>query len=152
MLTYRGPKKLLYLKVEVYQLFTAKSSAFWDVTPCNPVKVNRLLEKTFRPRFRPRSWRQRISPKRRLTFTGLHSVYCLKIQLFMHTAVKTANPIHLTLITLKCRTMILSVVLIFFFFFLVVPTRGSVLPFRSIKLILLSFLIRTVGRTPWTSD
>jgi hypothetical protein len=32
------------------------------------------------------------------------------------------------------------------------PTRGSVLPLRSIGLILLSFLIRTVGRTPWTGD
>jgi hypothetical protein len=40
----------------------------------------------------------------------------------------------------------------FFLFFLVAPTRGSVLPFRSIGLILLSFLIRTVGRTPWTGD
>jgi hypothetical protein len=39
-----------------------------------------------------------------------------------------------------------------FFFFLVAPTRGSVLPFQSIGLILLSFLIRTVGRTPWTGD
>jgi hypothetical protein len=38
------------------------------------------------------------------------------------------------------------------FFFLVAPTRGSVLPFRSIGLILLSFLIRTVGRTPWAGD
>jgi hypothetical protein len=39
-----------------------------------------------------------------------------------------------------------------FFFFLVAPTRGSVLPFRRIGLILLSFLIRTVGRIPWTGD
>jgi hypothetical protein len=39
-----------------------------------------------------------------------------------------------------------------FFFFLVAHTRGSVLPFRSIGLILLSFLIRTLGRTPWTGD
>jgi hypothetical protein len=39
-----------------------------------------------------------------------------------------------------------------FFFFLVAPTRGSMLPFRSIGLILLSFLIRTVSRTPWTGD
>jgi hypothetical protein len=43
--------------------------------------------------------------------------------------------------------MTTSLVEVFFFFFLVAPTRGSVLPFRSIGLILLSFLIRTVGRT-----
>jgi hypothetical protein len=42
--------------------------------------------------------------------------------------------------------------ILYLFFFLVAPTRGSVLPFRSIGLILLSFFIRTVGRTPWTGD
>jgi hypothetical protein len=43
-------------------------------------------------------------------------------------------------------------VYLYIFFPLVAPTRGSVLPFRSIGLIVLSFLIRTIGRTPWTGD
>jgi hypothetical protein len=35
---------------------------------------------------------------------------------------------------------------------LLLPHVESVLSLRSIGLILLSFLIRTVGRTPWTGD
>jgi hypothetical protein len=52
----------------------------------------------------------------------------------------------------KARADVNTVRFVIFFFFLVAPTRGSVLLFRSIGLILLSLLIRTVGRTPWTGD
>jgi hypothetical protein len=37
-------------------------------------------------------WRRYISPKRRLTFNGLHGIISQKIELLITTAVRTSNP------------------------------------------------------------
>jgi hypothetical protein len=37
-------------------------------------------------------WRQHVSPKRQLTFNGLHGIISQKIELFITTAVRTSSP------------------------------------------------------------
>jgi hypothetical protein len=79
-----------------------KSSIFSDITPCNPLKVNRrfggicclhllsrasachLLSRWFLAWLIPQPWRWRrhVPPKRRLTFNGLHGVISKKTELF----------------------------------------------------------------------
>jgi hypothetical protein len=57
-----------------------KSSIFWDITPCSPLRVNR-------PAFtlvfawliiRPWRWRRHVPPKSRLALKGLHGVISQK--------------------------------------------------------------------------
>jgi hypothetical protein len=80
-------------------MWILKSSVFWDITPCSPLKVNRRFRGTYRlylqgrrtsrtrnqPEsrwqtetclfsLRPWRWSRYVSPKRQLTFNGLHSV------------------------------------------------------------------------------
>jgi hypothetical protein len=55
-----------------------KSSVFWDLTLCSPLKVNRC--------FRGR-WRRRVPLKRQLTFSGLHSVISQNTELFMRNLI-----------------------------------------------------------------
>jgi hypothetical protein len=52
-----------------------------------------LLSRWFLAWFILRPWRRRrhVPPKRRLTFNGLHGVISQKIELFLTTAVRTAN-------------------------------------------------------------
>jgi hypothetical protein len=63
-----------------------KSSVVWNITPRNPLKVNRHYGGTCRLCFlsvscwfdawlilRPRRWRRHVPPKRQLTFNGLSS-------------------------------------------------------------------------------
>jgi hypothetical protein len=70
---------------------TYKGSVFWDLTPCNPVKVSWHFGGTCRLHFQLRRWRWHVPPKRRLTFAGLHAVLSQKIELFITTAVRTSN-------------------------------------------------------------
>jgi hypothetical protein len=51
-----------------------KSTIFWDITPCNPLKVNSLF-------YDPEDGGD-VPPKRRLPFNGLHGVISQKIVLF----------------------------------------------------------------------
>jgi hypothetical protein len=76
-----------------------KSSVFWDITPCSPLKVNRRFGETCHVfssayhllsgwflawlMFQPRRWRQHVPPKRRLTFSGLHGAKSQKIEFFI---------------------------------------------------------------------
>jgi hypothetical protein len=96
-----------------------KSSVFWDVTPCSPLKTNRRFCGTCRLQFqgqriigqarlyllpasvwflswliilRPWRWRRHVPPKRQLNFNGLHGVISHKTELFIATAVRTWNP------------------------------------------------------------
>jgi hypothetical protein len=98
-----------------------KRTIFWDMTPCSLLKVNRRFGGTYRLHLqgrrirrasnqresrrqaeqgwflarlilRPWRWRQYVTPKRRLTFTGLHGVISQKIVLFITTALRTSNP------------------------------------------------------------
>jgi hypothetical protein len=82
-----------------------KSTIFWDVTPCSPLKINRRFGGKYRSAchllsrwflglliFRPWRWRRYVPPKRRLALTGLHCVMSQKIVLFITTAVRTSNP------------------------------------------------------------
>jgi hypothetical protein len=47
-----------------------KGSVFWDISPCNHVKVNRLFIGTHWPW----RWRWHVFLKRRLSFTGIHGI------------------------------------------------------------------------------
>jgi hypothetical protein len=78
-----------------------KSTIFWDIMPCSPLKIYRhfggtallstcfhvgfLLGLFFDPEDGP--------PKSRLTLNGPHCVISNKIVLFITTAVRTSNPI-----------------------------------------------------------
>jgi hypothetical protein len=72
-----------------------KSSVFWDVSLCSPLKIKQskasylfhagfLLGLFFDP--------EDIIPKLRLTFNGLHVSISKKIELFIATDVRTSNP------------------------------------------------------------
>jgi hypothetical protein len=97
-----------------YELLTRpslllKSTIFWDITPCSPLKVSRRFERTSPPfsgsnkpskisawkkvtmrwylaRFiRPWRWRRYVPPKRGLSFNGQHGV-------IYRMTVRTSNP------------------------------------------------------------
>jgi hypothetical protein len=81
--------------------FSLKSTIFWDITPCSPLKVNRCFGGTYRLHLQDRRIRRArnqwqaeryVPPKRRLTCNGLHGVISQKIVLFITTAVSTSNP------------------------------------------------------------
>jgi hypothetical protein len=70
------------LGFQVLRAVVMKSSIFWDITPCSPLKDNlrfggtcrlQLLEKLI---IRP--WRRHVPPKSRLTFNGLQRRYIPK--------------------------------------------------------------------------
>jgi hypothetical protein len=80
----------------------SKSSIFWDIMPYGPLEANRrfggtsachLLSRWYLAQliFRPWRWRRYVSPKRWLTFSGLHGVISEKIVLFITTAVRTSS-------------------------------------------------------------
>jgi hypothetical protein len=82
-----------------------KSSNFWNITPCIPLKFNRLGRKCcllvlLAACFMSVScmaysstcrWRRHVPPKRRLTFNGPRGVISHRIELFLTTAVRTSN-------------------------------------------------------------
>jgi hypothetical protein len=63
-----------------------KSINLWDITPCSPMSVNRVIyclrlqgrKNTFS--YKPA--RKQVSPKRQLTLNGLHGVISQKLILF----------------------------------------------------------------------
>jgi hypothetical protein len=80
-----------------------KSTIFWDITPCSPLKVNRRFGGTssacylFSVRYlarllRPSRWRRYVPPKRRLTLNGLHGVISHKTVQFITKDGMTSNP------------------------------------------------------------
>jgi hypothetical protein len=67
------------------QIISIKSSVFWDITPCNPLKIYQLLPVScwfLAWLIWPWKWRQQVPPKHRLTFNRLHSNISQKIELF----------------------------------------------------------------------
>jgi hypothetical protein len=73
--------RIILLGFEVLTAMVKKSSIFWDITPCNPLKVNRrftchLLSCWFLAWLIlwPRRWRWYVHPNRRLTFSRLRGV------------------------------------------------------------------------------
>jgi hypothetical protein len=84
---------------EILTAVAMRSTIFWDITPCSPLKVNRRFGRIYRlqlqsfschllPRWflarlilRPWRWRVYVPLKRRLTFNGLHGVITQKIVL-----------------------------------------------------------------------
>jgi hypothetical protein len=100
--TYQGRKRTCYI---------SKSSVFWDIMPCSPLKNNQSFGGIFRLHLLGRSsvcyllhtcsslaysttlkWRQYFPPKSRCTFHGLHDVIPQEIELCTTTAVRTSNP------------------------------------------------------------
>jgi hypothetical protein len=77
--------------------FIPKTSVFWDITPCIPLKVNQRYGGTCGFHLQGR----RISQARnhreagsKQTFNGLHGVISQKIDLFITTALRTSNSPH----------------------------------------------------------
>jgi hypothetical protein len=81
-----------------------KSSVFWDITPCNAVKVNHRFGGRYRlhlkglkvsqarnqhevgsKEIKQALLLQRVSPKSRLTFIGLHGVISQKMEFFFQS-------------------------------------------------------------------
>jgi hypothetical protein len=116
---------LLCIKTSLNMTVVVKSTVFWDITSCIPLKVNRRFGGTchlhlhswrisrernqcesrwqaelwFLPRriLRPWRWRRCVPLKRRLTFNGLHGILSQKIVSFITTTVRTSNPTWLWL-------------------------------------------------------
>jgi hypothetical protein len=76
-----------------------KSSIFWYITPCTPLKVNGRFGGTYRlhlqcPRISQAKKPASAQVVSRMTFNGLHGVITQKIELFVTTGVKTSNPTY----------------------------------------------------------
>jgi hypothetical protein len=72
-----------------------KSTIFWDITPCRPLKDNRRFGGIYRLHFQAYlalKWRQYFPQECPLSFNGIHGVICHKILLFITTAVRPSNP------------------------------------------------------------
>jgi hypothetical protein len=81
-----------------------KSTIFWDITPCSPLRVNRHFGGIYRLHFQGRKiiwarhqhesrwqaelwrWRWYVPPKRGLTLNELHGIMSQKTELFITTA------------------------------------------------------------------
>jgi hypothetical protein len=81
--------KSLFVGFEVLTAVVMNSSLFLDITPWNPLKVNQSSACHLRHAgfllgllFLPWRWKRHVSPKRQLTFNGLHGVISQKIKLF----------------------------------------------------------------------
>jgi hypothetical protein len=76
---------------EVVTEVLMKSTIFWDITPCIPLKGNLPFGGTYRLHLQgrisrviyQRESRRYVRPKRRLTFNGLHGVLSQNIVLFI---------------------------------------------------------------------
>jgi hypothetical protein len=64
----RKRNKLIHMRFEVLSAVVMKSSVFWDITPCSPLKVNQHLRGTCQ-----------------LAFNRLHNIISQKIELFITT-------------------------------------------------------------------
>jgi hypothetical protein len=79
------------IRFEVLTAVVVKSTIFWDITPCSPVKVNRrgllatclLAGSCWNDFLRPWRWRRYVPPKRRLQLNRLHGVTPQKMILFI---------------------------------------------------------------------
>jgi hypothetical protein len=77
-------------RMEVLTAEAMKSSAFWDIAPCSPLKVNVHFRSSVCYLFphcflgwlhvRPRIWRRYVPPKRRLAFNGLYDLVSQKTE------------------------------------------------------------------------
>jgi hypothetical protein len=66
--------RLMVVGLEVLTAVVVKSTIFRDITPCSPLKVSRRFGGKYLLNFQdwPWRWRRYVSPKRQLTFNGLH--------------------------------------------------------------------------------
>jgi hypothetical protein len=68
-----------------------KSSVFWDIMPCSPLKATCFHWFLAWLIFWPWRWKQHVPSKRWLIFNGLHDVMSQKVELFV-TTMRTSNP------------------------------------------------------------
>jgi hypothetical protein len=114
LLCILSPPAFLFVATVVSRLFIIliciwqtdfKSSIFWDITPCSPLKVKWRFGRTLCLRLQDRRisrarnqresrWQadEMLTPKRRLTFNGLHGIISQKTDVFILTAVRISNP------------------------------------------------------------
>jgi hypothetical protein len=76
-----------------------KSSVFWDIQPCTPVKINQCFEETYCLHLqgsilsRARNRYEAESKQYKFPFGRLHGVMFRKTEIFITTGLKTSNPI-----------------------------------------------------------
>jgi hypothetical protein len=93
---WKHEEKCYWVGFEVLTVVVMKSTIFWDITPCSPLRFNRCFGGTYRLHLqgqrirqtrsqheskwkaerilRPRRWRRYVPPKRQLTLNGLHGI------------------------------------------------------------------------------
>jgi hypothetical protein len=64
---------------EVHTAVVMKSTHFWDITPCSPLKVNRRFRGTYRLHIQGRISRARYQSESRLTLNRLDGVISLEL-------------------------------------------------------------------------
>jgi hypothetical protein len=67
--------------IEVLTAVVMESPIFWDITPCNSLKIRRFFGEPCRLHLYG-SRRRNVPPKRRFNFNVIHGVISQKIKLF----------------------------------------------------------------------
>jgi hypothetical protein len=112
------PKQNRFTGFEILTAVVMKSTIFWDITPCSPLKVNRGVGGTYRLNLQSRRrappttcFRAGFPPKLRLTLNGLHSIISQKMVLFMFLPVFC---LPIPFFVLFLHLLYLSILLAFF--------------------------------------
>jgi hypothetical protein len=79
----------IILGFEVLTMVVLKSSVFWDIKPCSPLKVNHVSEEHVACISRVKKQVKqetcmKLAASKALTFNELHNVLSQKIELFKH--------------------------------------------------------------------
>jgi hypothetical protein len=78
-----------------------KSSVFWDITTCSPLKVNGRTGFFIGVFFDPEDGGN-VFFEKWLTYSGLHGIISQKVELFITTGVRTSNPKQNRALTTRC--------------------------------------------------
>jgi hypothetical protein len=81
-----------YKHVGTHTSIILKSTIFWDITPCSPMRVNRRFGEHIAWR-----WRWYVPPKSWSTLNRLHGIISQKMVLFVTTGMRTSNPTSIIL-------------------------------------------------------
>jgi hypothetical protein len=73
-----------------------KSTIFWDITPCTPLKVNRCFGETYCFHLQGRKISRARNQLESRWQADLHDVISQKTVLFLTTAVRTSNPTYVS--------------------------------------------------------
>jgi hypothetical protein len=94
VISHNPNNSIFNVAFEVLTAVVMKSSVFWDIMPCSQA----LFSSWFLARLilRPWRWRRYVTPKRQLTFSGLHGVVSQKnstLQFYLLSFYKCVVPV-----------------------------------------------------------